>query len=374
MKKTILSFATFASTMIGVGFFSLPYLASRLGFWTMVVYLFAMAAIAIIIHLIFSRLVLKAPDYSRFPGFVGFYLGKNWKKIGFLTSTIGMLGAMLAYLIIGGEFLANIFSPVFGGSYTIYILIYFFIGAALIFSGIRIVEKIELWGLVLFIVALVFIFIKGLPVFDVSNLFMVHSQSFNVHNLFLAFGPILFSFWGISVVPEMEEQLKDNKQQLKKVIPAGILTALVVYLVFIIVVYGICGRYVTPDALSGLKMFLTRDALIVGFLFGIIATFTSFISIGLTLKKIFKYDLKIPEILSWFIACFVPLAFFFIGFKNFIQVIGFVGGIVLSLDGILICLMYQRLRRTKKAKTLTSILALVFILAIICEIKYFLIK
>lgn len=360
--------------MIGVGFFSLPYLASRLGFWTMVVYLFAMAAIAIIIHLIFSRLVLKAPDYSRFPGFVGFYLGKNWKKIGFLTSTIGMLGAMLAYLIIGGEFLANIFSPVFGGSYTIYILIYFFIGAALIFSGIRIVEKIELWGLVLFIVALVFIFIKGLPVFDVSNLFMVHSQSFNVHNLFLAFGPILFSFWGISVVPEMEEQLKDNKQQLKKVIPAGILTALVVYLVFIIVVYGICGRYVTPDALSGLKMFLTRDALIVGFLFGIIATFTSFISIGLTLKKIFKYDLKIPEILSWFIACFVPLAFFFIGFKNFIQVIGFVGGIVLSLDGILICLMYQRLRRTKKAKTLTSILALVFILAIICEIKYFLIK
>lgn len=374
MKKSILSLATFASTMIGVGFFSFPYLASKLGFWTMVIYLFAMAVIAIIIHSIFGRLVLAAPDYSRFPGFAGFYLGKQGRRIGFFTSALGMLGAMLAYLIIGGKFLANIFSPIFGGSYITYVLIFFFAAAILIYLGIRTVEKIELWGLILFFIALAFIFIKGLPVFEINNLFVVHSPSFNVNSLFLAFGPILFSFWGMSVIPEMEEQLKDNKQRLKKIIPMGILIALTVYLVFVAIVLGISGKYVTSDALSGLKMFLTRDALIIGFLFGIIATFTSFISIGLTLKKIFKYDLKIPEILSWFIACFIPLALFFVGFKNFLQVIGFVGGIVLSFDGILICLMYQKFRKTKKAKIFTSILALIFVLVIICEIKYFLVR
>jgi len=374
-KKFIFILATFSSTIIGVGFFSFPYLASKLGFETMIFYLLIMAAIVLVIHLIFSELVLEAPDYSRFPGFANFYLGKKAKIVSFFTSIFGMIGTLLAYLIVGGEFLKNIFSPIFGGSSVTYILIYFIFAAALIYFGIKAVEKFEFWSLILFFIVLAFIFIKSLLVFDIKNLLLTgQGMGSKIPNLFLAFGPILFSFWGMSIIPEMEERLKNDKQQLKKIILAGILIALLTYFLFIFIVLGISGKYTSSDALSGLKVFLARDVLAIGFLFGVLTTFTSFITIGLTLKKIFQYDLKVPEKISWFIACFSPLMLFFLGFKNFLQVIGFVGGILLAIDGILICLMYQKFKKTKKAKILTFILALIFILAIICEIKYFLIK
>ena len=105
-----------------------------------------------------------------------------------------------------------------------------------------------------------------------------------------------------------------------------------------------------------------------GLLFGLVATFTSFIALGLTLKKVFCYDLKIEKNLAFFITCFSPLALFLIGIKSFISIISFVGVTMLGIEGILILLMYQKLTRKK---LLTLPLVLIFIIGIIYEIIYF---
>jgi len=371
IKSFIFPLVTLAGTIIGVGIFSLPYLASQVGFWTIVFYLLILGIVAIFIHLIFSELSLGAPDFRRLPGFADFYLGKWGKRIATLSFIIGLLGTILAYLIVGGEFLANLALPVFGGNILIWTLVYFLAGAGLIYFGIKAIEKIEFWGLVLFLAALIFVFIKGLPVFNLSNLFIVHSSQFTVSSLFLPFGPILFSLWGLSLIPEIEEQLGDNKKILKKVVSLAVLIPIFVYIFFVIAILGISGGQTTESALIGLKSFLGSKVMAIGFLFGVLATFTSFITLGLTLKKVFNFDLKISEKLAWFIACFIPLALFLFGLKNFIQVISFVGGIMFSIDGIIICLMYQKFRKTKKAAILAFIFSLIFILAIIYQIKYF---
>ena len=145
---------------------------------------------------------------------------------------------------------------------------------------------------------------------------------------------------------------------------------ILVYLFFIYLILGITGNQTTESALSGLKNFLGPAIFNIGLLFGLLTTFTSFITVGLTLKKTFWYDLKVPKLAAWSLTCFLPLVLFLIGIKNFIPVISFVGGVMLGIDGILILLMYRKIK-TGKLCFLAGPLILIFALGIIYEIIYF---
>mgnify|MGYP003881543665 CR=1 FL=1 len=80
MKK-IFSFlsgvALLSNTIIGVGFFALPYVTSKVSFFIFF-YFFILGTLVFLIHLFYARLSLATPDYKRLPGFVEYYLGKNW--------------------------------------------------------------------------------------------------------------------------------------------------------------------------------------------------------------------------------------------------------------------------------------------------------
>lgn len=150
------------------------------------------------------------------------------------------------------------------------------------------------------------------------------------------------------MVPEIEEMMIGNKKSLKKVILISILIAAVVYALFTIFVLGISGRQTTEFGLTGLSGFLGQGVLKLGFLFGFLATFTSFIAIGLYLRNMLYYDFKIPKILAWFLVSFIPIALFLAGLKNFINIIGFVGSMMLGVEGILVLLMYKKIKRKIK--------------------------
>ena len=86
-------------------------------------------------------------------------------------------------------------------------------------------------------------------------------------------------------------------------------------------------------------------ALTIGYIFGIIATFTSFITLGLTVKKLFWYDYGLPKRLGWFLACFIPIILFIIGMQDFISVIGITGAVMLGIDGIIVTLIYLKMKK-----------------------------
>ena len=366
--KLIYAIATLSGTIIGVGLFALPYVTLKVGFWVILGYFLVLGALVILIHSFFGELALKTPDFKRLPGFAKIYLGNWGEKIALISTILGIFGAILAYLIVGGEFLTELFLPIFGGNSLIYTLFYFFVGAALIFFGIKAIAKVEFWGLILFFLILFAIFFQGKSVLSLGNLF----PSPDFSHLFLPYGVILFSLWGAALIPEVEEMLgvdSPRKKLIGKIIFISILVPIIVYLFFIYLILGITGAQTTESALTGLRNVLGDGIVSLALFFGVLTTFTSFIALGLTLKKVFWYDLKIEKNIAFAIACFIPLALFLIGIKQFIPVISFVGATMLGIDGILILLMYKKI---KPKQILVYPLFLILFGGIIYEIIYFL--
>jgi tyrosine-specific transport protein len=366
LKAYIYSLATLSGTIIGVGIFSLPYITVRAGTWVMLGYFLALGALVILIHVFFGELALQTPDFKRIPGFAKIYLGSWGQKASLVSAVLGMLGAVLAYLIVGGEFLKELLSPFLGGGTFFYTVLYFIAGAILIYFGIKAIARLEFWAVVLFFVVLLVILFRSFSKIELGNLFL--KPDFG--QFFLPYGPILFSLWGASLIPEAEEMLGENKGLFKKIIALSILIAGILYLFFIFLTLGITGSETTESALPGLKNFLGTNIYYLAIIFGILTTFTSFLTIGLTLKRVLNFDLRIKENMAWVITCFVPLVLFLAGFNNFIPVISFIGAVMLGFDGILILLMYRKIGRGFKL-VLTYPLILVLLAGIIYEIVYF---
>jgi len=365
MSKFICAIATLSGTIIGVGIFSLPYVASKVGFWTMAGYFLILGAVVILVHLFYGELALKTPDFKRLPGFAKFHLGNWGRNLAFVSTILGFLGAILSYLIVGGEFLKNLLSPIFGGGNVLYTILYFSIGAGLIYFGIKAISKIEFWGLILFFIILIVIFFRAQPHWEMANLFPRSDFS----SIFLPYGVVLFSLWGASLIPEIEEMLGERKDLLLKIVFIAVLVPIIVYLFFVYLILGITGPQTTESALTGLRNVLDDRMVSLALFFGLLATFTSFITLGLTLRKTLWYDLKIEKNLAWVITCFLPLILFLAGVKRFIPVISFVGGVMIGIDGILILLMYRKIKPGRKF--LIYPLLLIFLGGIIYEITYF---
>jgi len=366
-SKFTYAVATLAGTIIGVGIFSLPYITMKVGLWVMLGYFLVLTVLVTLIHYFFGEVALNTPDFLRLPGYAKIYLGKIGKNIVLVSSVLGSIGSILAYIIIGGEFSGKLLSPFFGGNALFYTFLYFIFGALFVFWGIKAISKIEFWGMILFFISLFLIFLKVIPLFKIENLSL---RAGNFSDIFLPYGPILFALSALTLIPEVEEILGEDKKLLKKVIPISILIPAAIYLFFIFLVFGVSGQKTSPEAISGLKDYLGSGILSVAFFAAILTTFTSFIAIALTLKKTLWYDLKIPKTISWAITCFIPFALFLLGFKDFIKVIGVVGGMLMAIDGVIILLMYQKIKG-KKVRVLTYPLALIFILGLIYEIIYF---
>ncbi|MBM4177275.1 hypothetical protein FJ208_00515 [Candidatus Gribaldobacteria bacterium] len=367
----IYTIATLAGTIIGVGLFSLPYITLQVGILPMLAYFFILGALVLTLHLFFAELTLKTPDFKRLPGFAEIYLGKKGKIISTLSVVIGLFGASLAYLIVGGEFLSRLLGPFFGGNVFFWTFFYFFVGALIVFFGIKAIAKVEFWGLLIFIFALIAIFTKGFSVLNLTNISTnLFPLTFTGKNIFLPYGPILFSLWGLSLIPEIEEMLGKNKKLIKKVVAISVIIPVVVYLFFIFTILGITGKETTESALTGLQNFFGNGVVSLALLFGVITTFTSFVALAMTLKKTFWFDLKINKKLAWAITCFTPFILFLLGIKSFIGVISFVGAVMLGIDGILVLLMYKKI--TPKRKVIIYSLISALALGIAYELFYFL--
>ncbi|MDD5606852.1 MAG: aromatic amino acid transport family protein [Candidatus Pacebacteria bacterium] len=369
LKKCIYATSILGGTIVGVGLFSLPYVAGQIGFGLFLVYFLVLGALVSVIHLLFGEVALKTPDFLRFSAYARIHLGKKGESVASTSVIISLFGSLIAYAIVGGKFLSEIFSPVFGGGDFFYILFYFFLGALIIYFGIKAISKLEFWGLFLFILALFLIALKSISHFEFSNL----AIALNPRDLFLPYGPIIYAMWGAPLISESEEILGKDKKYLRKVIIASMIIPLIIYLFFTVLILGISGKTIAPEALINLGSVLGPNIYKIGLLFGFLTTITSFIALGLTLKKIFWYDYKINKNISWALTSFVPLFFFLLGFQNFIDIISFIGAVFLGILGILIILMYQKIKKNAlKVKLLTMPLIFIFILGIIYQIIYFL--
>jgi len=364
-KNYIYPIAVFSGGMVGVGFLALPYITMQTGVWVMLLYFLFLTALVVAINLIFCQISLKTPDFKRFPGFVGYYLGKWPKFFTMLSVILANLGVLLVYLLIGGQFLSSVFRPLFSGSVLIYVLIYFFVASIIIYFDIKAVSKAAFWVMILLFLSLFFIFIEGFHQINMANF---QFSILNFQNVFLPYGPLLFALWGISLIPEVEEMLQRGKKRLKTIVTISTILVSVFYFIFIILILGITGKNTSETALQGLSNFLPAALVSISLLMGALATFTAFITQGIIFKKTLMFDLKIKHWQAFVMTCFPPLILFLLGLKSFIPLLSFIGGILLGINGILILMMYKKIGGKN---IIIYPLSLVFLLGVIYEIIYF---
>ncbi len=368
-KHYLYPIATLSGSIIGVGFLSLPYITVKVGIWPMLLYVIALTALIIMIHLIFAEVCLKTPDFKRWPGFVGFYLGKWAKRAVLIPMILGGFGVMLVYLLIGSQFLTTIFMPLLGGSSLQYMMGYFIVASIVIYFGVGLISKVEFWALSLVVISLLLVFFKGFSSIHLTNIFpSVMPVVSDWRMLFLPYGAVLFSLWGTGLIPETEEMLRGRKKSLKKVIVIGTLVPAVLYVVFILLIVSITGAQTTESALVGLEAFLGFKVVALALFIGVITTFTAFIAEGLLLKRVFMYDLGVTSFPAWAFTCFPALILLLLGFNSFIPLISFIGGVLLSIDGILILLMYKKIGGKK---WVLYPLIIFFVLGVIYELIFF---
>jgi len=338
-KNFVFALFTLIGTIVGAGIFGIPYVISRSGIIPGFFYFLILGGLITLIHLFFGEIILRTKEKSRLPGFAQKYLGKKGRTLITISVLVGVTGALLAYIILAGDFLKILFSSAGGFSSFQLAFIFWLILSFFIFRGIKIIAPAELFTNLLFFLVIFIMVWFCLPKFNLANFTFL-----NFPNIFLPYGVILFSLVGWSAIPEIMEILRtsEEKRNLKKVIILSTLIVLFLYPLFVLAVVGVSGGKTSSDALSGLIPFLGEKIIFFGALAGVITLADSFLVLGLYLKNTFIYDLKFSKITSFFISCGLPFFLYFIGFRSFINTIGFVGTIIGVIEGIIIILIFKK--------------------------------
>ncbi len=183
------------------------------------------------------------------------------------------------------------------------------------------------------------IVIRGAFDVDVSNLL-----TFEGGKVLMPYGVILFSLGGMAIIPEMKDVLGRYKNDIRSVIVKGMLTVLVIYTLFVLVVVGVTGSGTSNEALSAFGNALGAWVLVAGVLMGFLAVATSFLMLSVEIQEMLEYDYKFTRILSWFSMMLIPVIVFLLGARDFIRVISFTGAVFGGLGGSLIVILYHRVR------------------------------
>lgn len=366
--------AVLIGTIIGAGIFGLPYAFAKIGFVGGLFYLVILAIVLLITYLCYSELILRTKDSLEMAGYAERYLGRWGRIIVSVSLIIGIYSALIAYTIGVGQFLWAILSPYFGGTPLIYSLIFWALASLIVLKGVGIVAKIELAMASLLIFVVLYIFCLSLSHINLANL-----QTFHPENLFFPYGVVLFALGGASAIPTMRRILFNQEVLLKRAVVIGLLIPAIIYFIFTFTVVGVTGEATSEEAIIGLSQFTNGKILMVGGIFGILAMTTSFLALGYVLRELLRRDYKIPLLSSWGLVIFIPLILFLAGLRSFVGVIGFAGGVLSGLQGIvLIAAYYQAKKKGDRqpeynfnlAKPIAYFIYLIFILGIIYQFIY----
>jgi tyrosine-specific transport protein len=377
-KNFFSALAILIGVIIGAGIFGIPYVISKSGILPGIFYFLFLGFVVTLLHLCFGEIVLSTKEKHRLVGFAKKYLGRPGKTLILFSTFFGTTGVLLAYLILGGNFLKIVISPFFETSAFKLSIIFWLVLIYFIFKGIKFIGPAEIFTNSFFLVILLFTFCFLIPKINLENFTLIEPRE-----IILPYGVILFSLMGFVAIPEMADVLKDPKerQKFKKIILAASGLVILIYLLFSLAVVGVSGKNTSQDALSGLVPFLGQRIVFLGALFGLITIADSFLVICLYFKNVLIYDLKLPEFLSFSVASGLPMILFLAGLRNFIGVIGIVGTILGAIEGVIIFLIYTKIKKLKEKEPEYALkipsfflyfLMVIFVLGAIFQIGYFL--
>ena len=328
--------AILAGTILGVGLFGLPYVFSTAGFMVGILFMIICCFLTATTHLIYGEALTRTPGEHRAPGLAKIYLGKPGYYISIVASFISLSGVLLAYLILGGQFVQN-FSQIIGSNININdaTFIFWIIGVIGMTMGIRFIGISEVLGVILIIILIFAYLFWGLPGLKIQSFI-----NFNLNNFFLPYGILLFALSGGSAIPEIFSYFKNkgiSKEQINFKTPIiwGTIISAILYLIFVIGAFGLFPNKIIPVDLVPNLLQSNPILAVATNILGLILILTSYFILGLGFRNILFCDLKFRKKLSWIIPIFLPPILFFFQNKGFITIIGFLGACVLAIETII---------------------------------------
>lgn len=334
-KQFLRATAVLIGTMVGVGVFGIPFAFAKAGFWIGFLFLIGVGLVTLFLDFIYGEIILRTHQEHQMVGYTQFYLGNFWKRILFFSFLLTTYAALLAYIIIAGEFLPNVFSSLFYVSSGNFSLWFFIVASLLVLFGIRAVAWIELGLAILFIAVIGLIFGFGVADINLSNF-----SAINLEFWFFPYGVLLFAFGGLPAIPLQRQILDGREGNLRKSIITAMVIVGVLYLIFGFTVLGISGEATSPDAISGLIDILGGKIVFLGSLFGVLAVSTSYLMLGTALSEVFRLDYGFGRKLSWVLVVVPPFVLFLGGLRNFIDVISLAGAVGVGLEAFILVFMY----------------------------------
>ncbi len=346
------------STIIGLGIFVLPYTFFQSGYYFLFWLVFLFFAF-FVLHLIYGEILLQTKEKHNLPGLAGLYLHPSAKHLVWFFDFFGMLGVFLIYFIA----LAKFWSLILPISPLIVKFVFALINLYFILKDIRIFAQMEtILSLGIFIVFL-FIILMLLPNFDFSNIKLAIQ---NTKEPILPYGILLFAFSGTSAIPIVIDLIGKNKKYFLKINFYALLSIVILYLIYTLVVVGFLDGKVSEESLQSLAPYLPKAFLLFAVIF--VTLNITFVDMAFYLKRGLAYDYNLkPRIINLIMTfSILPLTFF--ESLSLVPLIGLISEIFLGFNLLILSLIYLKLPKKEYfnlPNLLTIFLALFFLVGII---------
>jgi amino acid permease len=348
-----------AAATVGDGVFALPYVFASAGWLLGILYLGILSIFVITAHVIYLKTLEAGSEKKRLLGLGEKYYGRFGFWIGFLAIVIGLLLTLVAYLILGTQFI-HLALPMVRLRYAF--AAFWALISIIALTNDKEIRALELAGIGCTSAIIIVIFISAWP-----HILFAGAPAINWQNLFLPFGAVLFSLAGwTSIEPAYEARGRGKKKRHSgspwRALALGTIFAGLLYTMFAAGIIGSAGM-VAPDTASGLAAWPAwkKDLLAI---LGLLAVATVYLPISREIKNALEKDLHWPAGSSRPLIVLIPPALILCGLNNFLAVVGLVGGVFLSMQYLLIIAVGRRaIVLGAASRILIDIVAVVFFVA-----------
>ena len=326
---------------VGAGILSVPYLASHNSFRETVFILIFAYLVALVLHLIIAELsynnngaqFVKCFDSELFAGKIKTVL--TWTA--FILLGVSVIVNVSAFLT--GA--AAVFAQWFGLPDFVGILIFYVLGAGVVFVGMKLVGICEKYAVIAMVVVMGVIFVATLM--RGTEALPTGWRGFN--NALALFGMISFSLSAVMSTPQVVKGLGGDKKRIRSSIALGLaVNASLIFLITLTTLLGTGGDVSEEGAFVDLARRFGGWVAIVGYVFTLLALATSFWANTLNLRDIVSEQTGWGRRLSWLIASLPCLVLAILGLDSFVGFTRF-ASIIQVVTGIGIIVAYNCSRR-----------------------------
>ena len=333
---------------VGAGILSVPYLASHNSVReTLLIVLFCYG-FNLLLHLLIAELSYNNDGAQFISCFDRELFSGKFKKI-FTWAAFALLG--VSVIVNVSAFLtgaAAVFRSWFGLGDTWGVLLFYLIGAGVVFVGMKLVgicEKLAVSSMIGVIgILLVATLLRGTAPLPQGW------RGFN--NALALFGMVSFSLSAVMSTPQVVKGLGGETKRIRGAIAAGLaINAALILLITFITLLGVGSHTSEDGALVDLAAHLGGWVSIVGYVFTLLALATSFWANTLNLRDIVDEQTHWGRRLSWLAASAPCLLLAFLGLSSFVGFTRF-ASIIQVVTGLGIILAYNLSRKRTGASPL----------------------